>query len=104
MTAQTIQIGSRFCCIYGEANAEYPLLQMTDKHELQSMGSEVNSLISRKVPKSFLVATHWPDYSHFGHPPRQICSTASPLHLRPCGFQDGESLNGVARFRHSVSI
>lgn len=44
MTAQTIQIGSRFCRIYGEANAEYLLLQMTDEHELQSMDNEVASI------------------------------------------------------------
>ena len=37
MTAQTMQIGNRPCLIYGEAYAEYLLLQMTDEHELQSM-------------------------------------------------------------------
>lgn len=48
MTAQTIQIGSRFCRIYGEANAEYLLLQMTDEHELQSMDNEVASIAQIK--------------------------------------------------------
>lgn len=41
MTAQTMQIGNRPCRIYGEAHAEYLLLQMTGEHELQSMDHEV---------------------------------------------------------------
>ena len=41
MTAQTMQIGNRPCLIYGEAYAEYLLLQMTVEHELQSMDHEV---------------------------------------------------------------
>ena len=41
MTAQIMQIGNRPCRIYGEAPAEYLLLQMTGEHELQSMESEV---------------------------------------------------------------
>ena len=44
MTAQTIQIGNRSCRIYGEAHAEYLLLQMTGEHELQSMDNEVVAL------------------------------------------------------------
>ena len=44
MTAQTMQIGSRPCRIYGEAHAEYLLLQMTGEHELQSMESEVAAI------------------------------------------------------------
>ena len=44
MTAQTMQIGNRPCRIYGGANAEYLLLQMTDEHELQSMESEVAAI------------------------------------------------------------
>ena len=44
MTAQTMQIGSRPCRIYGEANAEYLLLQMTGEHELQSMEGEVAAI------------------------------------------------------------
>ena len=44
MTSQIIQIGNRFYRIYGEGNAEYLLLQMTDEHELQSMGSEVAAI------------------------------------------------------------
>ena len=41
MTAQTMLIGNRSCRIYGEAHAEYLLLQMTGEHELQSMDHEV---------------------------------------------------------------
>ena len=44
MTAQTIQIGNSLCHTYGEANAEYLLLQMTDEQELQSMDSEVAAI------------------------------------------------------------
>ena len=44
MTAQTMQIGNRPCRIYGEAHAEYLLLQMTDEHELQSMENEVATI------------------------------------------------------------
>ena len=44
MTAQTMQIGSRPCRIYGEAHAEYLLLQMTGEHELQSMDNEVAAI------------------------------------------------------------
>ena len=44
MTAQTMQIGNRPCRIYGEAHAEYLLLQMTSEHELQSMDSEVAAI------------------------------------------------------------
>ena len=44
MTAQIMQIGNRPCRIYGEANAEYLLLQMTGEHELQSMESEVAAI------------------------------------------------------------
>ena len=44
MTAQIMQIGNRPCRIYGEAHAEYLLLQMTGEHELQSMESEVAAI------------------------------------------------------------
>ena len=44
MTAQTMQIGSKPCRIYGEAHAEYLLLQMTGEHELQSMESEIAAI------------------------------------------------------------
>ena len=41
MTAQTMLIRNRPCRIYGEAHAEYLLLQMTGEHELQSIDNEV---------------------------------------------------------------
>ena len=44
MTAKQVQIGDRPCRIYGEAHAEYLLLQMTGEHELQSMDSEVAAI------------------------------------------------------------
>lgn len=44
MTAQIMKIGNRPCRIYGEAHAEYLLLQMTGEHELQSMESEVPAI------------------------------------------------------------
>ena len=44
MTAQTMQIGNSPCRIYGEAHAEYLLLQMTGEHELQSMESEIAAI------------------------------------------------------------
>ena len=44
MTAQTMQIGNSPCRIYGEAHAEYLLLQMTGEHELQSMESEATAI------------------------------------------------------------
>lgn len=40
MSAQTMQIRNRPCRIYGEAHAEYLLLQMTGEHELQSMDDD----------------------------------------------------------------
>ena len=44
MTAQTMQIGNTPCRIYGGANAECLLLQMTGEHELQSMDYEVAAI------------------------------------------------------------
>ena len=55
MTAQTMQIENRSCRIYGGANAEYLLLQMTGEHELQSMESEV-AAIAQGSAHSFLFA------------------------------------------------
>ena len=54
MTAQTMQIGNRPCRIYGEANAEYLLLQMTGEHELQSMDYEVAAIAQSS--RNFLFA------------------------------------------------
>lgn len=44
MTAHTMQLRNRPCRIYGEAHAEYLLLQMTGEHELESMESEVAAI------------------------------------------------------------
>ena len=54
MTAQTMQIGNRPCRIYGEAHAEYLLLQMTGEHELQSMDNEVAAIVQSS--RNFLFA------------------------------------------------
>ena len=55
VTAQTMQIGSRPCRIYGEPHAEYLLLQMTGEHELQSMDNEV-AAIAQGAAHPFLFA------------------------------------------------
>ena len=55
MTAQTMQIGNKPCRIYGEAHAEYLLLQMTGEHELQSMDHEVAVIVRRS--RKFLFAS-----------------------------------------------
>ena len=55
MTAQTMQIGNRPCRIYGEAHAEYLLLQMTGEHELQRMDNEV-AAIAQGAAHPFLFA------------------------------------------------
>ena len=54
MTAQTMQIGNRPCRIYGEAHAEYLLLQMTGEHELQSIDHEVAAIA--QSDRNFLFA------------------------------------------------
>ena len=54
VTVQTMQIGSRSCRIYGEAHAEYLLLQMTGEHELQSMNNEVDAIV--QSGRNFLFA------------------------------------------------
>ena len=63
MTAQTMQIGNRPCRIYGEAHAEYLLLQITGEHELQSMDHEVAAIA--QSGRNFLFAaipvTNWND-------------------------------------------
>ena len=63
MTAQTMQIGNRPCRIYGEANAECLLLQMTDEHELQSMDSEVSAIAqsNHKFLFAAIPVTNWSD-------------------------------------------
>ena len=54
MTAQTMLIGNRPCRIYGEAYAEYLLLQMTGEHEQQSMDNEVDAIA--QSGRNFLLA------------------------------------------------
>ena len=63
MTAQTMQIGNRPCRIYGEANAEYLLLQMTGEHELQSMDHEVAAIAQsgRKYLFAAVPVSSWND-------------------------------------------
>ena len=63
VTAQTMQIGSRPCRIYGEAHAEYLLLQMTGEHELQSMDDEVAAIAqsNRKYLFAAIPAESWID-------------------------------------------
>ena len=63
MTAQTMQIGNRPCRIYGEANAEYLLLQMTGEHELQSMNNEVDAIAQsgRKHLFAAVPVSNWND-------------------------------------------
>ena len=63
MTAQTMQIGNKPCRIYGEAHAEYLLLQMTGEHEQQSMDSEVAAIeqSSRKFLFAAIPVESWND-------------------------------------------
>ena len=63
MTAQIMQIGNRPCRIYGEAHAEYLLLQMTGEHELQSMDDEVAAIAqsNRKYLFAAIPVENWND-------------------------------------------
>ena len=63
MTAQTMQIGSKPCRIYGEPHAEYLLLQMTGEHELQSMDHEVAAIAqsNRKYLFAAIPVENWND-------------------------------------------
>ena len=63
MTAQIMQIRNRPCRIYGEAHAEYLLLQMTGEHELQSMDNEVAAIAqsSRKYLFAAVSVSNWND-------------------------------------------
>lgn len=55
MTGQTVVIDNRPCRVYGDAKAEYLLLQMTDAHELQSMDDEI-AAIAQDAARPFLFA------------------------------------------------
>lgn len=63
MTVQTMQIGNRPCRIYGRANAEYLLLQMSGEHEQQSMDNEVDAIAqsSRKYLFAAVPVESWND-------------------------------------------
>lgn len=63
MSAQTMLIGNRPCRIYGEAHAEYLLLQMTGEHELQSMDHEVAAIAqsNRKYLFAVIPVESWND-------------------------------------------
>ena len=84
MTAHTMQIGNRPCRIYGEAHAEYLLLQMTGEHELQSMESEIAAIA--QSAHHFLFAAI---------PVESWNDALSPWEALPCG----ESKDLVARLR-----
>ena len=63
MSAQTMLIRNRSCRIYGEAHAEYLLLQMTGEHELQSMDDEVAAIAqsNRKYLFAAIPVENWND-------------------------------------------
>ena len=89
MTAQTMQIGNRPCRIYGEAHAEYLLLQMTGEHELQSIDNEVVAIA--QSGQNFLFAAipveSWNDALLRGKP--LPCGESKDLVARlrkPCAF------------------
>ncbi len=89
VTAQTMQIGNRPCRIYGEAHAEYLLLQMTGEHELQSMESEVTAIA--QSAHHFLFAAipveSWNDALSPWEAPAVWGSRVSVAMLRtPCAF------------------
>ena len=89
MTAQTMQIGNRPCRIYGGANAEYLLLQMTGEHELQSMDYEVAAIAqsSRNFLFAALPVESWNDALSPWKAPAVWESKASAAKLgTPCAF------------------
>ena len=89
MTAQTMQIGNRPCRIYGEAHAEYLLLQMTGEHELQSMESEVAAIAQSAHHFLFAAIPVKTGTMHFLHGKPLLCgeSRVSVAMLgTPCAF------------------
>ena len=63
VTAQTMQIGNRLCRIYGEAHAEYLLLQMTGEHEQQIINYEMAAIAqsSQKYLFAAIPVESWND-------------------------------------------
>ena len=63
MTAQIMQIGNRPCRIYGEAHAEYLLLQMTGEHEQQIINYEMAAIAqsSQKYLFAAIPVESWND-------------------------------------------
>ena len=55
MDNQLLHIQDRICHIYGDASAEYLLLQMADEHDLAGMEREVEA-IRRQTAQPFLLA------------------------------------------------
>ena len=112
MTAQTMQIGNRPCRIYGEANAEYLLLQMTGEHELQSMDYEVAAIAqsSRNFLFAAIPVESWNDALSPWKAPavwgKQGFGGKAEDTLRFLTEQvrDGWSLNSGTTFRHSTFI
>ena len=86
VTAQTMQIRNRPCRIYGEAHAEYLLLQMTGEHELQSMDDEVAAIA--QSTHQFLFAAipveNWNDCTFsLGSP---CCVGKARVRRQGCGY------------------
>ena len=90
MTAQPMQIGNRPCRIYGEAHAEYLLLQMTGEHELQSMESEIAAIAQSAPPLSVCGRALWKAGTmHFPRGKPLLCGENKDLAARlrkPCAF------------------
>lgn len=55
MATQLLQIQDKRCHLYGDANAEYLLLQMADEHDLAGMAREVEA-IRQQSTQPFLLA------------------------------------------------
>ena len=90
MSAQTMLIGNRPCRIYGEAHAEYLLLQMTGEHELQSMDDEM-AAIAQSAHQVFVCRYSGREAGtmHFLRGKPLLCgeSKVSAARLRtPCAF------------------
>ena len=108
-----MQIGNTPCRIYGEANAEYLLLQMTGEHELQSMDYEVAAIAqsSRNFLFAALPVESWNDALSPWKAPAVWGKqgfggkAGDTLRFLPlCGFRAGWSLNSSTPCRHNTFI